>query len=354
MTTPDTWAARTALLTWYDRNRRDLPWRETSDPYAIWVSEVMLQQTQVKRVVEYWKRFMETFPTLESLAAASLDDVLALWAGLGYYSRARRLHAAARDVVEARGGRFPEDAAGLRELPGMGEYTSAAVASIALGEEVPVLDANVIRVLSRVTGERGDARRAKVRKALRCVAAGLVSGDRPGDVNQALMELGALVCSPTEPDCDSCPFAPRCVARDSGEPALFPATPESPAPIRVRESALVAVAENRVLLTNGAHEMGWWKGLWRVPTIVQKGDAAPDLSSLMTAVGEVALEPAGVLRYTVTKHRVELALFAARLERRSTAYAHCRWFSIKELPTLAIPAPHVRALTVVGVLERSP
>ncbi len=195
-----------ALLTWYDCNRRELPWRHTRDPYAIWVSEIMLQQTQVATVIGYYQRWMITFPTITTLAEANLDQVLALWQGLGYYSRARSLHHAAGIIKDELGNVIPHTAAALRKLPGIGAYTSAAIASIAFGEPIAVVDGNVIRVLSRLYDLSDDVTRAATKNKIARLAQELLNNERPGDFNQAMMELGATICTPHSPLCDVCPW----------------------------------------------------------------------------------------------------------------------------------------------------
>ena len=211
-----------ALLAWYDARRRELPWRKTRDPYRIWVSEVMLQQTRVGTVLPYYEAFLQRFPTVEDLASAPVDEVLARWSGLGYYRRARQLHRAAREIVE-RGGKFPTSARELQSLPGIGPYTAAAVASIAFGEVTPALDGNVERLLCRRLGLREDPKRSATRRELLAAAARLLDRGRPGDSNQALMELGATVCKPAQPDCAACVLAPGCRARRRGDPERYPA-----------------------------------------------------------------------------------------------------------------------------------
>jgi A/G-specific adenine glycosylase len=202
---------RRALLAFFDGSARDLPWRRQRDPYGIWISEVMAQQTRIDTVVPYWQRWMERFPDLHALAEAPLDDVLKQWEGLGYYSRARNLHAAAQVVRERHAGSLPGSAAALRELPGIGDYTAGAVASMAWGEAAPAVDGNVRRVLSRLLDEPSPPA-----AQLQSVAAALVPPDRPGDFNQALMELGSLVCTPRTPRCDECPVRAHCSARANG------------------------------------------------------------------------------------------------------------------------------------------
>jgi A/G-specific adenine glycosylase len=213
------------LLAWYEVEARDLPWRRTLDPYAILVSEIMLQQTRVETVIPYYERFLRGFPTLENLARAHLDDVLKAWEGLGYYRRAQHLHAAARQVVEQHGGRIPEDLPALRALPGIGPYTAAAVASIAFGGDEPALDGNVVRVLSRLFRVPGDPARAATRRSLEALSQSLVPPGQARDFNQALMDLGARACRPRAPRCEECPVEPLCEARKAGETALFPERP---------------------------------------------------------------------------------------------------------------------------------
>jgi A/G-specific adenine glycosylase len=211
------------LLAWYEVEARDLPWRRTLDPYAILVSEIMLQQTRVETVIPYYERFLRAYPTLESLARARLDDVLKAWEGLGYYRRAHHLHAAASRVVKQHGGRIPEDLVALRALPGIGPYTAGAVASIAFGGDEPVLDGNVVRVLSRLFRVPGDPARAATRRSLEALSQSLVPPGRARDFNQALMDLGARVCRSRRPRCEECPVEPLCEGRKAGEETLFPA-----------------------------------------------------------------------------------------------------------------------------------
>jgi A/G-specific adenine glycosylase len=197
------------LLPWYDREKRDLPWRRTRDPYRVWVSEIMLQQTRVAAVLDHYNRFIKTFPTVQELAAAPESAILAAWSGLGYYRRARSMHAAAREIVTKRSGKFPSSADELRTLPGVGRYTAAAIASIAFGESIAVVDGNVERVLQRVVGRRFANAEAWD------IAEGALSRERPGDFNQAMMELGATVCTPRDPKCLTCPILQLC--RTQGE-----------------------------------------------------------------------------------------------------------------------------------------
>jgi A/G-specific adenine glycosylase len=213
------------LLTWWDAGHADLPWRRQPSPYAVWVSEIMLQQTQVKTVIPYYERWMARFPTVRHLAAASLDEVLKLWEGLGYYSRARNLHAAAQTVVNELDGRIPTTAVGLMQLKGIGRYTAGAIASIAFDEPAPILDGNVIRVLSRLYDLPDDVTTTAVKNKLWRIAEDLVPAQRPGDFNQALMELGQQVCLPANPHCLLCPLREPCLARQRGTQLERPVRP---------------------------------------------------------------------------------------------------------------------------------
>ncbi len=263
-----------ALLAHFDATRRAMPWRETSDPYAIWVSEIMLQQTRVDTVIPYWERWLERFPTVEALAEAELDDVLKEWEGLGYYSRARNLHSAARVVRERFNGRVPAEPETLRELPGVGEYTAGAVASIAFDVPTPAVDGNVRRVLSRLY----DLESATPAQ-LRDLAAELVPGERPGDFNQALMELGATVCTPRSPACDACPVASWCQARKLGVQELRPLPRERKAvPEEVVETAVIIRDDGAVLLVRRPED-GLLGGLWEFPG--DDGGRSPFVAALL-------------------------------------------------------------------------
>ncbi len=251
---------RRRLLAWYRRRRRDLPWRQTEraqNPYTVWVSEIMLQQTRVETVIPYYERFLARFPHVQSLAAAPLGEVLRLWSGLGYYRRARQLHAAARAIARRHGGCFPLDPVAVRALPGIGEYTAGAILSIAAGLPLPAVDGNAVRVLSRLHGFPANPRRA------RQAAARLISRRRPGEFNQALMDLGAAICQPRMADCPRCPLARGC--RGAGRLAAT-------APARKRAKAAPLELgyalwrkENRVWVTRRAKDEAWMPGLWELP-----------------------------------------------------------------------------------------
>jgi A/G-specific adenine glycosylase len=261
------------LLTWYAAERRDLPWRRTRDPWAIWVSEIMLQQTRVDTVVPYWERFMARFPTPLALAETPEDQVLAAWSGLGYYRRARMLHAGARFVADRSG--IPTSREGLLELPGVGRYTAGAIASIAFEEPVGLVDGNVARVLARVFLLEDDMRRAGMKRAEE-LAETLVPKDAPGDWNQALMELGATVCTPRSPSCDRCPIASSCRAFAEGRVNELPVMSEKTKPRPQAVQALVArSSDGRVLLAK-RRTSGLFGGLWEPPSIDGDADVRPD------------------------------------------------------------------------------
>ena len=252
---------RGLLLDWYRRDHRDLPWRATRDPYAIWVSEIMLQQTRVETVVPYYRRFLDCFPTVHALAEAPLDRVLERWSGLGYYRRARLLHDGARAVSQ---GGMPESAEALRAIPGIGAYTAGAIASIAWGEEAPIVDGNVARVLARLHAIEGDVSRGPANKRIWALAGELVRGEDPGALNQALMELGATVCTPRAPSCAKCPLARGCAAHTAGRTAEIPAVRRRAAPKPWKRVALVAEKDGALLLARRKDHLVFG-GLWEPP-----------------------------------------------------------------------------------------
>jgi A/G-specific adenine glycosylase len=343
-------AVRGPLLGWYDRNKRDLPWRRTRDPYAIWLSEVMLQQTQVSTVIPYWARFLARFPTALALASAPLDDVLAGWKGLGYYSRARNLHRAAQEVVARFGGRLPSTAQELLTLPGFGRYTAGAVASIAFGEEAPLVDGNVARVLSRlfeVEGLPGDRAREATLWAL---ATALVKGERPGDFNQALMEHGATTCRPESPLCLLCPVRGACLAFRKGRvdelpPAKVRATPKK------LTLALAVWPHAGTLLFARRADSGLFGGLWELPA-AEVGEELPDAEAaarLSASLGApLALESAlGTVKRQLTHRDLTLRLLRVSGPQRPTrapAFQELRWCTPAEASALGMSTAMQRAL----------
>lgn len=328
-------ATAALLLAWYRRTRRDLPWRTNRDPYRVWVSEVMLQQTQVERVKEFFQRFLIRFPTVESLAVAPEREVLRLWEGLGYYRRARQLHAAAQQIVAEHGGRFPETAQALRTLPGIGRYTAGAIASIAFKAREPILEANSRRVFARLVGHLEPVGGAGDEPLWR-IAASLVPAGDPGGFNQAIMDLGAIVCTPTQPRCDHCPLVGSCVAHAAGRVAEIPVTPPRRPRLAVIETTLIVRYGDRVLVerrTAGS----WWEGLWDFPL----ADAAAKQIR-----GDRRLPS---IDYTVTHHRITRHLVVRRVAQPPAIGRNRRLVSIPALAQLAMTAPGRRIASRLSV-----
>jgi A/G-specific adenine glycosylase len=300
-------ALRKALLDWFAANKRDLPWRRTKDPYAIWVSEVILQQTQAGTAVPYFYRFIEKYPDVESLSRASLEQVLKTWENLGYYARARNMHRAARRIVEDFGGVVPRNHASLRSLPGVGEYIAAAVASIAYGEPRAAVDGNVKRVLSRLFLIDAPLGRASSAHAFRERAEELLDRTHPGEFNQAMMELGATVCAPRSPACDRCPVPEHCAAFARSAQSTYPVRVKRPRTPRYRIAVGVVRRNGRILITR-RKESGLLGGLWEFPG----GKIEPGESPEEACVREISEE-------------VNLSVEVKRLVARVThAYTHFR------------------------------
>jgi A/G-specific adenine glycosylase len=334
-----------ALVEWYRASRRDLPWRRTRDPYAIWVSEVMLQQTRVPVVIPYWQRWMARFPGPAQLAAAPLDDVLAAWSGLGYYGRARNLHRGAREVVARYGGRMPDTAAELRSLPGIGRYTAGAIASIAHGRREPLVDGNVARVLARLFAVEEDVKSAAGQKRLWQLAGELVPAEAPGDFNQALMELGATVCAPAAPRCQDCPLHASCQARLAGRERELPRTPErtrdTDKPI-LKTAAAWVERGGRILLARRAPE-GLFGGLWELPQAARPAALAHllrDLGLAWTAPPRPVHRHRQVLSHRRLAIDVYVAPAAGRLRGGAPNghYERAAWHSPASLAGLGLAA----------------
>jgi A/G-specific adenine glycosylase len=305
------------LLAWYDRHRRDLPWRAPPgcrpDPYRVWLSEVMLQQTTVAAVAPYFDRFTARWPDISALAAASLDEVLQMWQGLGYYARARHLHACARAVVARHGGAFPADPAALRALPGIGSYTAAAIAAIAFGRPVAAVDGNVERVLARLYGVRDPLPAAKPR--LRALAAALVPPARPGDFVQALMDLGAMICTPKRPRCVLCPWRTSCTAAAAGIAAALPARAAKPErPLRYGVAFWITRPDGAVLLRRRP-ERGLLGGMIEIPSTPWRERPWRLAEAIAAAPAAAAWLPLpGIVRHGFTHFRLELRMVAGRAE----------------------------------------
>jgi A/G-specific adenine glycosylase len=339
---------RTQLLQWFDRSKRDLPWRESNEPYGVWVSEVMLQQTQVERVVRYWTKFVERFPNVKSLAAAELSDVLGLWAGLGYYSRARNLHLAAKELVARFGGELPDSLDALLTLPGFGRYTAGAVASIAFELEAPLVDGNVARVLSRLLELDGVPGEKAREASLWAAAEVLVSGSRPGDWNQALMELGATVCVPQNPLCLVCPVRTSCRALAADRVDELP-RPKKPTKRKRLEFVVAVARRGDEVLLGRREEKGLFGGLWELPGAELAPGADGDfvLQKLLGKKASVGPELTVVER-TLTHRDLVLRLHAVSIPRRLAkpppGYLEWRWVARAEVAALGMSSAMQGAL----------
>jgi A/G-specific adenine glycosylase len=357
---PETRAAFAGrLLDWFARRARNLPWRRERTPYRVWVAEVMLQQTQVETVVPYYERFLESFPTVEALADAPLEDVLKAWEGLGYYARARNLHAAARRVVTGLGGRLPDTFEGLLALPGVGRYIGGAVASIAFGRDVAAVDGNARRVLCRVFEVREDVTRPGVQRKLETLATGLLPEGRAGAFNEALMELGATVCTPRAPLCDRCPLVDLCLAYAAGDPEALPVRqPRRQVPHYDVAAAVTTRADGRVLVAqrNTDDMLG---GLWEFPGGKREdGETLPEclVREMREELGvEVAVdEPLAVVRHAYTHFRITLHAYRCRLvdgEPRCLDCAAFRWVTSAELDALPMSVADRRVALALSKVE---
>ncbi len=330
------------LLRWYRRSRRPLPWRIAPDPYRTWVSELMLQQTRVETVVPYFLRFIERFPDLSSLAAADEGEVLALWSGLGYYSRARALYRAARILMLEHGGRLPENVEGWMELPGVGRYTAGAIVSIALGKPAPILDGNVARVLVRLYGLRGDPRSAALNRELWNLAARILPRRSVSDFNQALMELGALVCTPRTPRCLLCPLREECVANREGLQLRLPELRARPESTAVTMAAGVVENGSGILLYRRTRS-ALLKDLWELPLGECRNGESPREALAREARGtygidlEVGEEVARV-KHSIMNRRITLYAFEAELATspKAALEEEYRWVERDALSNLAM------------------
>jgi A/G-specific adenine glycosylase len=339
---------RRRLIAWYRSHARDLPWRHSRDPYCVWVSEIMLQQTQVATVREYFARFVRALPDVHQLAAADEQHVLRLWEGLGYYRRARQLHAAAKQIVAEHAGRFPQDLDALRKLPGIGRYTAGAIASIAFNRRAAILEANTIRLLSRLIGYRGDPRLTAGHHVLWEVAESILPQKDVAEFNQALMELGSLVCTPSEPKCHECPLSSLCAARAAGLQNAIPPSKARQTYTELREAAIVVRRNSQVLMRQCA-ERERWAGLWDFPRFAL--EASGPLFAREEIMAKV-LETTGVtctpgvllksLKHGVTRYRITLdcyeATYVAGRPRSGSCAAPFRWKKLAKLKVLPLSA----------------
>ncbi len=344
------------LLAWFDAGHRDMPWRRTRDPYRILVSEILLQRTRVTAGRAYYERFVRRFPDVESLASAPEEDVLRAWEGLGFYRRARNLHAAAKAIVQNHGGLVPRDFETLASLPGIGPYTAGAVGSIAFGLRVPAVDGNVTRVLARLFRVEEDATTGQGRKTVRTLAGSLIPDERPGEFNQALMELGATICTPTSPACQRCPLAEWCLARAAGVQEKLPnmRRPRKPGTVRV---AFALIESRGKILIVRRPSGGLLAGLWSLPGGEVPTGAAED-RVLVRLIREQTGVNAGVaarwrkIGHTFSHRRWSGTIFRCTVRRAQSATDGARWASLRDLGSLPLVPFHRKALESLRAEER--
>ena len=337
------------LIAWFRENKRDLPWRRTRDPYAIWVSEIMLQQTQVKTVIPYWERWMRELPTVRSLAKAQPDRVLKLWEGLGYYSRARNLQKAAHVIVANHRGLFPNDFESILGLPGIGRYTAGAIGSIAFGLPTPIVDGNVARVLTRYLGIFGDPKSRATSAALWAAAGALVKAAHEtnacGDLNEGLMELGATVCLPKQPLCHACPVRARCFAWRNGKTDGLPEIAARPVAVeRVFRAALIREGEGIWMRRRPAGVVN--AGFWELPNVEASGEAVEASLARMFGRKKLRVKRLCDVKHTITRFRMVLEVY----DGFSNALADCKLLCINDFNTLPIVNAHRKALTRLGLI----
>lgn len=361
---PDgTAALRRALLSWYRRHCRDLPWRakpgQTPNPYHVLVSEAMLQQTQVATVIDYFNRFVAELPTIQSLAEADEQQVLKLWQGLGYYRRARHLHAAARAIVDQYGGRIPDTVDALLKLPGVGRYTAGAIASIAFGRPAPIVDGNVARVLARWFAITDPVDAPSTRERVWSLAESLVPRTAPGDFNQALMELGATVCTPRSPRCLICPVQKHCAAHERGLVDELPRTLPRRAPKPVTHH-VVAVRRGDVYLFEQRPHKGLWSNMWQMPTCESlDGDSLRQWTARRLGTAVSMPKKLGEFTHQTTHRTIQFVVWTARTTRSAASRNGDRtgptaaWRALDQLDDLPLPNPQRRAIAMVQMATSS-
>jgi len=331
---------RALTLAWYDKHQRDLPWRREPEPYAVWVSEIMLQQTRVETVIPYFLKFMERFPTPGALASASEDEVMSAWSGLGYYRRARYLHLGAKAVVERHAGLVPAQAKARRALPGVGRYTAGAIGSIAFDRQEGIVDGNVSRVFARLHGIQSELGEAVTEKLLWKLADAWAQGTRPGDANQALMELGALVCTPRSPKCDECPIARSCAAKAQGVQLSLPRKKKKRAPRPVSLVCVVPTNAGRVWLRRSEGPL--FRSLWLPPFHVAE-DSLKDRASALALLkdcglsGRLAAKSEGRVEHTLSHRQLSAEVFRV-VAVKGDSDDEFRSFARDEIDSVGIPS----------------
>jgi len=338
---------QTKLLQWFKKNKRDLPWRKNRDPYAIWVSEIMLQQTQVPTVIPYYIKFLKTFPTVRHLAKASLSKVLKVWEGLGYYARARNLHQASKIISNHFNGKIPDNLKDLLSLPGVGRYTAGAILSIAFNQEVPILDGNVKRVLSRLFVVSGNTK--KTEEILWPLSESLIPKGSPGAFNQALMDLGSMICTPKNPNCLSCPLKNLCQGYLSGKPESYPLRSAKKKVPHIEAIAAVIQKDGKVLIHQRPPH-GLLGGLWEFPNwrIERKKDLKEYLRQMVKRqIGLIVKckEPLGSFKQTYSHFKLTLHAYHCQIV---DGIGNGKWIPIKNLGQLAMSRIHRRIAEVIG------
>lgn len=345
-------AIRQHLLAWYDQNKRDLPWRINQDAYRIWVSEIMLQQTRVDTVIPYYERFMERFPTLLDLAKADEESVVKAWEGLGYYSRARHLHAAVKEVATLYNGEVPREWETISRLKGVGDYTAGAILSIAYNQRVPAVDGNVMRVFSRWLALWDDVAKASTRKRLESLVLQVIPEDRPGDFNQALMELGALICSPQSPRCDHCPVRRQCHANQQGLQAELPVKSKAKPPVPVAVTFGWITSGSRILLEKRPPE-GLLAGMWGLPTVENGSKEDASGAFLQTKLKKSGLTVEwgawlGEMDHVFSHRRWHVSVIEGVVDTKTACVPEpYRWISLEEWDRLALPNVYHKAYRLV-------
>ena len=352
---------RKLLADWYQRYHRRLPWRETRSPYRIWVSEVMLQQTQVQTVLPYYRRFLEHFPDVKTLADADLQVVLKAWEGLGYYARARNMHSAAKDIMQKHHGEFPDSREALMELPGIGDYIASAVSSIAFNQPYAVVDGNVKRVLSRFYELSDPVNKSFSYRMFKAAAQDLLDHRRPGMFNQALMELGALVCTPKNPDCRHCPIHPLCRAYQAGRVEQFPKRIRSPKTPLHHIAVGVVYKKDRMLITCRKPE-GLLGGLWEFPGGKVKKHETPEKTCIREIKEEVNLDITvdrhiSQVKHAYTHFKILMDVFLCRYEAgevKLNGPVDFRWITLQEIDQYPFPKANHKFIPALKTLSSAP
>lgn len=349
-----------ALSRWFLRHQRALPWRKTTDPFAIWISEVMLQQTQVKTVIPYYLKFLSAFPSVRALAEADMQDILSLWTGLGYYSRARNLKNGAEYLCKFYGGLFPNDLPSLLKVPGIGPYTAGAILSIAFDEPAAIVDGNIQRVFTRFHTIRTPLEDSDCKKTLWAEASRWVGlAKSPRILNQAMMELGATICTKTKPHCRRCPLAAGCLAHAKKIPDSFPVKRQRKKPVELRWVLMIPTQDDRFYLEKQTTP-GWWHGLWGFPMFPLSREESPMDRALLMAPKSSRLTPLGSYVHHVTHHKIQVTPFVNYVENKKTFTKSLsqnlgfgmgtekgRWFSRKDLRTLPMSSLTQKAFRVL-------